>query len=462
MEAFRIGRDKAKRASRLTLDGTEGEHIKAHLKGLVNRFEHLKSRCTEHSDKLYDMAARQKEFTEGTTKLLSWLSSAEEQLGEATTEPSTSDTTVLNQQLDRMKSLGMEAIAHSSHIEELQRKAKGIREALQEIGAEPAQLEEIDSIIKDISKRYETINESSSNKAHALQVALVKTQDVNAAMNDLASWLKDTDTTLNNARPISLQRDNLLEQVHEVRILEADVESHKPGIDSIKHKAIELMQTCELEMAKSVESRLNELDTTFQAVEGKCKDRTADVDDVFEKLSSFQEDLRDCNEWLVSHIETLESQDLTRLDNDTFQQRVTQIQKDKELHMGELEELKQLGSQLVQDSRTGDVSAVKDSLSDLERNWAEFESRLGEREKEASQRERQGTDFEAARAEVLEWLTSKEGQMDSLEPVAVEVEIIGQQIEELQVCCSYDMILFSEISLLELMGLSEYIPENEM
>ncbi len=48
-------------------------------------------------------------------------------------------------------------------------------------------------------------------------------------------------------------------------------------------------------------------------------------------------------------------------------------------------------------------------------------------------REEQSDKFDQCKASVLRWLGSTEARLDDLEPVAIDIEIIEKQIEEIEV-----------------------------
>ena len=98
-----------------------------------------------------------------------------------------------------------------------------------------------------------------------------------------------------------------------------------------------------------------------------------------------------------------------------------------------MERLRHLAGSLIQSPKTGDVSKVRDILEKLEQNWQDLEDTLSDKRKEAGMREEQSSRFEDMKDAVLRWLTYMENRLDDLEPVAIDVEIIEKQIEEIEV-----------------------------
>ena len=81
----------------------------------------------------------------------------------------------------------------------------------------------------------------------------------------------------------------------------------------------------------------------------------------------------------------------------------------------------------------GDAAAVQESVAELERNLAAFDSLLASKHQEADVKEQQGNAFESAKTLGQLWLSQMEARLDEFEAVAIEVDIVEQQITQLQV-----------------------------
>ena len=82
---------------------------------------------------------------------------------------------------------------------------------------------------------------------------------------------------------------------------------------------------------------------------------------------------------------------------------------------------------------SGDPSAVQESVAELERSLAAFDSLLAAKHQEAGVKEQQGAAFESAKTLAILWLSQMEARLDEFDPVAIEVDMVEQQIMQLQV-----------------------------
>lgn len=415
------------------MEGIEAELVGDKQKATVSRYEDLKSRCALFGEKIGLLSTKQRDFNESTFKLLTWLTDAEEKLSTSKLESATTDPEVLREQLGMMRSASNNAIAHGVQLDDLEKSSRDLIGMLRDLSVNEDHVDKLDDIVKDVSCRHTEVLKEVNERSNSLQMTLTKSQNVDDALDNLLSWVHDTDKTLTSQKPISLMRDNLSEQYQELKAISADVENHKPSLESVRHEANELIKTCELDMAKSLESKLSDLDNRFGVVQAKCMARVKDIEDISETLGHFKDTLEHCSVWLGSQIENLEHKDWNKKSGDEMKDRVDGMTIERKRKEEIVDELKQLGQALVEDPRTGDVGDLKESLSDLRREWGDFNALLVEREQEASEKERQSDEYNSMKKEVVDWLTSMEGKVDNFEPVAVDMEVAANQIEEIQV-----------------------------
>lgn len=415
------------------MEGMDAETVAERLKDTNTRYDEVKTRCSSFGDKLSSISARQREFNDGTFKLLSWLTGTEEKLSDLRQESGSVDSDNLQNQMEMIRSLSSDAIAHKSQLEELEKSAKELVADLQGLSIETSDIEGLQEIITDISGRQEEVVAEINERSNLLQTALTKSQNVEDALDNMLSWLRDTDNTMNNQRHASLSRYNLSDQCQNLNMVKADIDSHKPSIDAIRNEANELIKTCDLDTAKSLEAKVGNLEAQFNAMQTKCTKKSKDLEEISETLEEFHDTLEKCKQWIVVNTATLEDRDWNKKPVKTVKNVVEHLASEKDVKEKIVEELKSLGKALVEDPRTTEVGAVKESLTDLDRRWHDMVSLLAEREQETLEKDRQGSEYETMKKNVVEWLTLNETKVDGFDPVAVDVDIVEQQIEELQV-----------------------------
>ncbi len=91
-----------------------------------------------------------------------------------------------------------------------------------------------------------------------------------------------------------------------------------------------------------------------------------------------------------------------------------------------------LGKALVGKKDVTDTGPCKETLRELEEKWRELTEVLGERQSQNRARKQSLNAYEAMREEVTRWLAKMERRLDALEPVAVDLDILRRQAEELK------------------------------
>ncbi|XP_041359578.1 microtubule-actin cross-linking factor 1, isoforms 1/2/3/5-like isoform X9 [Gigantopelta aegis] len=432
VDSFKSDRQRPARLSLISMEGLAAEGVRDGLKDATTRYHDLKNNCNTFGDKLADLAAKQREYNDVAFKMLSWLTNSEDRLMSIKQDSGSPDPEILEQQLNKLKALGSEAIGQGTVIDDLQHKGQDLTKTLRGISADPIQVQKMEDTMTEITDRHLSLQTDISEQTNALQASITKSQGVHEAVDGLLSWLDKTDQTLRNLQPVSLNRDGLNRQYQDFQTVSSDVDHHKASIGSVQQTAHDLIKTCDLEMARSLELRLDDVDKRYREVQEKCRTRNKDLEEVSDKLRNFQNLKDEHNSWMQTAIDKLDSKELGKLPSDEMKNEIDAIMKEKQQRQGAIADLKRIGNELVKDPRTGDVSSLKDGLIGVERNWNQLVQLLDEKEREADLKEKQGNEFENAKNIMLLWLAAIEDRINCFDPVAIEIDIVEKQISELE------------------------------
>jgi DNA repair exonuclease SbcCD ATPase subunit len=432
-EALAYHNEKAKKRRSLgpmaDFDGTRDK-----VKTANERYQNLKTASDALLEKLQTTKEKQKDFEDVLECLHDWVDGAEERMEEMKDEPVKGDANDVRDDLNKVKAFSAEAIAQGKQFEDLKKNARALMEALQDLGADDQTLVNIDQMVGDIKERLADVNSAATDKSNTLQTALVQSQGVQEGIDSLLSWTKEAEQILNAMRPISLDSNVLNEQMQELQVLRSDVESHVPSMQEVNKSGQNMADSCaDDRKAKEIGDKLGELNKRFDDVADRCRERGDDLADVSEHLAEFQDYTKKYEDWINPCINTLESKETSQLDVPLFKEHIEEVKGDAEEKGAELETIKRLGDDLVNNPVTGDVRPVQDKVSDCQKSWDHLTNVLADREQEAKARENQADQFEGLHDEIMRWLVSIETKVDNLEPVAIDLEIIAKQIEELQV-----------------------------
>ena len=156
------------------------------------------------------------------------------------------------------------------------------------------------------------------------------------------------------------------------------------------------------------------------------------LDEVALALSDFTTDTIKFDTWYSHMIDVLESRELTKLDVSDYETKMSQLIDKREDQRGNFEDLIRNGKNLLAKKDITDAAHVRDKIKALETQWKELNNLLDEKQRLSKSRAEQLTAYEKLRDQVIDWLTRTETRVTRLSPVAVDVEILKKQAEELK------------------------------
>lgn len=136
IDSFRADRVRPARHSLISMECVAADDVRERLKDVTDDYHDLGSRCSSLGDRLADLSGKHRQFNDAAFKLLDWLTETEEQLANLKHEPGSPEPAQLQAQLDRLKSLSMDALSQRGLLDEMQRRGQDltnrwvVREAL--------------------------------------------------------------------------------------------------------------------------------------------------------------------------------------------------------------------------------------------------------------------------------------------------------------------------------------------
>ena len=377
---------------------------------------------------------KHREYKDTLHKMIGWLGGAEGQMRDIQSGSVGAAPTDIQGELDTVKAFNMESIAHGKTLDELKRTCKGLTDKLKDLGADEHDLKSITNSVDGVGDRLGSVTTQSTSKANELQTALVESQGVREGLDNLLTWVKEAETTLSKMKAISLSQDTLDNQIQDVHMLQSDIESHTPSVDKVNKAAEDLIRSgTDPNKARDIKKKLTDLNERFGRITVKCDERDRDTSDVADKLAIFNDAVRNFEDWVEPALDVLESKDTSQMETPAFKDKIGEIGDESGKKTDNLELVNQLGKALVQNPKTADVSGIKSKVTECGKTWQDFDNLLREREREVEYREKQSNQYEALREEVQQWLVDMDNYVDNLEPVAIDLEVVEKQIDELKV-----------------------------
>ena len=96
------------------------------------------------------------------------------------------------------------------------------------------------------------------------------------------------------------------------KVLEDDISSHRTSVDSVNAAAKQLMTTVPPQEARLIQDKLNAVNSRYSNVSSATRDHGDGLLALSKKVSDFEKEVDDFEDWLLPDLEVLESEDLMK------------------------------------------------------------------------------------------------------------------------------------------------------
>ncbi|EFX86426.1 hypothetical protein DAPPUDRAFT_313136 [Daphnia pulex] len=405
--------------------------VKAEVVEVTEDYQTLMKRANKLSDKMSDINSKHKDYQDIVTKAKAWLKEVEPKATKIVNEPLGAEPKMVEDQLGRAKALNNDVVANERLVNHTVQAAASLLTALDGDVSE-VEKSNLQSVPADIQERYKKLLDALADKCQFLDNALVQSQGVQEALDSLANWLSQAENQLKTmTRPTSLNKDRLDEQLREHRVLVADIESHRPSFESINEAAAALIANPDnARVARKIEAKMKDMNSRYEKLQDKVYKRGYVLEEIAKSLDSFINSVSQFDDWYQQVWEILDSSDQEEADQ--LGARIEDISRQKDQRREDFDNMLQNGRTLVIKKDIADATPIREKIKTLEMQWKDLSTVIDQSLKDGKARTDQLNTYEKLRDQVLEWLTKNEARVDTLEPVAVDADILKRQTDELR------------------------------
>ncbi|PNF19350.1 hypothetical protein B7P43_G06713, partial [Cryptotermes secundus] len=415
------------------IEPSQDSVVRNEVLAVTAQYRDLLSRANGLSDRLSGVGGRQREYRDALDKARAWLREAEPRANKVLSEPVGAEPKTVEEQLNKAKTLNNEFVAQERLIDAAKQSVVALVRSL-EGQQTPGEIAALETPVLELEDKYKQLSAALADKCRALDTALVQSQGVQDALDSLMQWLNATENQLKSLmRPASLLKERLEEQIREHRLLLADVDSHRPSVESVAQSAQELVATASnARLAKKIETKLRDVTTRFDKLLDRTVKRGELLEEVHSALTVFSNAAVQFELWYCELLDAIESRDVLKLEIAEYGVKIDEIVAKRDAKQGEFDDMVRNGKNLVAKKDVTDTVPVRDKIKALEGQWKDLNSLLEDKQKLSKARAHQLGAYEKLRDQVLEWLATMETQVLRLEPVAVEIETLRKQTEQLK------------------------------
>jgi len=378
---------------------------------LSERYQQLKASSDKVQSRLRRAHDARQELQSVADVLMAWMEEAK-----VDDTPVTGlDATALQKELTQTKVITAELSVQKKMMDKLRAAA----ETLKSVGADD---ESLLVLVDSVSAKFGDISDSAVDRCNKLQVALVRSQGVHEGVDGLLGWIHDAEVSLSSlARPVRLDRESITARITEAASLRADVEGRASSVDEVNRSAAAESDS------PDVDAKLRDLNSRYGRVADACREREALLHGLSGQLTEFQQAVKQFDSWLLPVFDVLDSRDVLT------ETRLREIADEVKAHEADVDGVQRLASEISSSPVVGDSNQVRDAASEMERAMDDVRKALSARQHEGELRGQTSGRFEDLRQVVVSWLKEKEEQTEAFEPVAVDVELLSAQTEQLKV-----------------------------
>ncbi|KAJ8936625.1 hypothetical protein NQ314_012241 [Rhamnusium bicolor] len=407
--------------------------VRSEVSLVTQQYRDLLHRANNLSDRLSGVGGRQREYSDALDKAKQWLRDAEPRANKLLNEPIGGDPKTVEDQLHNAKALNNEFVANGRLIDNAKQATGALLKSL-EGQISPSEINRLEHPVQDLEKKYNQLSNAIANRCQELDTALVQSQGVQDALDGIIDWLNQAENQFKNIqRPASLIKERLEEQLREHRVFQSDIDTHISSIDSIYMSANELIvSTSNARVAKKIEGKLNDVKVRFEKLFDRTQKRGVFLEETNQDLKVFNNQATKFEDWYNSVMEIMDSRDLTKLPLEEYAKQMKKIASNRDDNKNMYEDTIKIGKDLLSKKEVTDTANVRDRVKSMENQWRELESLLEEKAKLSKLRSEQLNAYETLRAQVTDWLSRIETKVARLDVVAIEIETLKKQNEELK------------------------------
>ncbi|XP_076629250.1 dystonin-like protein short stop isoform X13 [Colletes latitarsis] len=407
--------------------------VRGEVSIVTAQYKDLLSRANLLADKLSGVGGRQRDYRESLEKAKTWLKEVEPKVHRAISESIAAEPKQVEDQLSKAKALNNEMLANERLVENVKVTVDALLRSL-DGQLTPKEVDELEEPARALEDKYRQLINAIGEKCQELDAALVRSQGVQDALDSLVLWLNNIESQFKNIqRPASLQKERLEEQQRDQRLLQADLDSHRLSVEAVAGSARDLLTNSNnTRIAKRIEGKLKDVQVRFEKLMDKSLRRGEFLDEIAQALGDFLVETTKFDSWYAQMIEALESRDLNKLDVAEYESKMESLIDKREYQRASFEELIRNGKNLISKKDVTDVALIRDKIKALESQWKDVNNLIDEKLRLSSSRAKQLFAYEKLRDQVIDWLTRTENKVQGLEPVAVDLEKLKRQADELK------------------------------
>jgi dystonin len=283
--------------------------IKHEVTQITTVYQDVLARANRLFDELVQLGNKQKDFQDVLNKAMAWLRDVTPRAQKVLSEPVAGEPKLVEDQLSRAKGLQNEILSNGRLIEAVKQATNGLLSSMEELS--PAERDAVEQATNDLENKYQDL-------------------------------------------PLCPD-----EQIREVKMLQADIDSHRPSIESMARSADDLFRSGGgARVSKKVERKLKDVLSRYEKLVEKLVQRAVFLQEVSTHLDSFSLHANHFEQWFSEMFDFLE----TKLTGEDAVAKLDELVRRKDDKKRDFEETISSGKSLVTKKDVTDTTPVKEKI----------------------------------------------------------------------------------------------------
>ncbi|XP_042071567.1 dystonin isoform X11 [Haplochromis burtoni] len=349
---------------------------------------------------------------------------------EASQEPVSMETEVINQQLEAFKAFQKE------DIDPLQNQLQDINslgQGLIQNAAKGTSTKKLEDDLEGVNSKWNTLNKKIAERSAQLHEALLHCGQFQDALESLLSWLTDTEELVANQKPPSAEFKVVKAQIQEQKLLQRLLDDRKPTVELIKKeggKVAELAESVDKEkVAKEIECLGQRWDTLLK----KAENRHKQLESILVVTQQFHETLEPLSEWLSATEKHLANSEPIGTETSKLEDQISQhkaLEEEIMNHSKDLFQAVNLGQMLKTVSSVDDKEFVQSKLDTTQASYIELQERCRRKAEMLQQALANAQLFGEDEVALMNWLNEIHTRLSEVSVEDYRLEVLEKQLAD--------------------------------
>lgn len=339
-------------------------NVQTKLDSISDKFLQVGDNFRQLDAQLERVAASEVQYQRAKSELERSLPELKRRVDECSGVPGGSNEKNLQEAVERIKEVTGGVMEAGKQMKELRESGDSLVQVLDVMSLRDcAKAREIRGDLDRVQDTYNRIQEITAEKQRELNKAVVQTQDANQNLTSLLQWVEESEAYMDRLTPVSLDRARLATQLQEHRSFSSELETRRPRVGAV-------VDQCQAQGGGD-KGKVDELLDRFDALRSKNEVRGTELEDVVRRLTELHSSVDQMETWLTGAVHSLKRSG-SSLDQNSLKAKIEGLYVQKHGKQPDLEKIKTIGRELIDDPITGDKHHLREMIADMQGKWQDL------------------------------------------------------------------------------------------